>query len=262
MAHRDEIVGFLDELLDARSWDDYGPNGLQVTGRDEVEHVVTGVSAHRELFERAAAEGAGMVLCHHGIFWRSTPQAVGPQMKGRLKALFDADMSLAAYHLPLDAHEEVGNNALICAELGLRRGERFGEAAGKPIGFVGHAEPPLALDALAERCEAVFGRAPLVFPGGAPAAGEAFGGHEELRTIGIVSGGGGSALAEAAALGLDALVTGEPEEPAMADAAETGVSFLACGHYATETFGIRRLGSLLEERFGVRHTFIEVTNPV
>ena len=253
MAHRDEIVGFLDELLDVKSWGDYGPNGLQVIGRDEVKHVVTGVSAHRELFERAAAEGAGMVLCHHGIFWRSTPQAVGPQMKGRLKALFDADMSLVAYHLPLDAHAEVGNNALICAELGLRRGEPFGEAAGKPIGFVGHAEPPLPLAALAERCEAAFGRAPLVFPGGVPG---------EVRTVGIVSGGGGSALAEAAALGLDALVTGEPEEPAMADAAETGVSFLACGHYATETFGIRRLGSLLEERFGVRHTFIEVTNPV
>ncbi|MDQ3934551.1 MAG: Nif3-like dinuclear metal center hexameric protein, partial [Actinomycetota bacterium] len=154
MARRDEIVAHLDELLDARGWDDYGPNGLQVVGRDEVELVVTGVSAHRELFLRAAEAGAGMVLCHHGIFWRSTPQAVGPQMKGRLKALFDADMSLVAYHLPLDAHEEMGNNALICAELGLRRGERFGEAAGRPIGFVGEAEAPLSLDELAQRCEA------------------------------------------------------------------------------------------------------------
>jgi dinuclear metal center YbgI/SA1388 family protein len=254
MAHRDEIVAHLDELLDARAWDDYGPNGLQVTGRDEVELVVTGVSAHRELFARAAEAGAGMVLCHHGIFWRSTPQAVGPQMKGRLKALFDADMSLVAYHLPLDAHEEVGNNALICAELGLRRGERFGEAAGRPIGFVGHAEEPLALGDLARRCAAAFGREPLVLPGGEH--------PREVRRIGIVSGGGGSALADAAALGLDALVTGEPEEPAMADAAETGVSFLACGHYATETFGIRRLGELLAHRFGVRHAFIEVDNPV
>ncbi|HEX8051545.1 MAG TPA: Nif3-like dinuclear metal center hexameric protein [Thermoleophilaceae bacterium] len=254
MAHRDEIVAHLDELLDARAWDDYGPNGLQVTGREEVELVVTGVSAHRELFERAAAAGAGMVLCHHGIFWRSTPQAVGPQMKGRLKALFDADMSLAAYHLPLDAHEEVGNNVLICAELGLRRGERFSEAAGRPIGFVGHADATLTLDELARRCAAAFGREPLVLPGGEPPG--------EVRRVGIVSGGGGSALADAAALGLDALVTGEPEEPAMADAAETGVSFLACGHYATETFGIRRLGEVLAERFGVRHTFIEVRNPV
>ena len=253
MAQRDEIVAHLDEVLDARSWDDYGPNGLQVTGRAEVDHVVTGVSAHRELFERAAAAGAGMVLCHHGIFWRSTPQAIGPQMKARLKALFDADMSLAAYHLPLDAHEELGNNALICAELGLRRGERFGEAAGRPIGFVGHAEPPLTLDELAGRCTTAFGRTPLVLPGGGSAA---------IRRVGIVSGGGGSTFGEAVAAGLDAFLTGEPEEPAMADAAETGVSFLACGHYATETFGIRRLGELVAERFGVAHTHIEVPNPV
>ena len=251
MARRDEIVAHLDELLEAPSWDDYGPNGLQVVGRDEVELVATGVSAHRELFARAAEAGAGMVLCHHGIFWRSTPQVVGPQMKGRLKALFDADMSLVAYHLPLDAHEEVGNNALICAGLGLRRGARFGEAAGRPIGFVGHADEPLALGALAERCEAVFGRAPLVLPGG-----------ERVASVGIVSGGGAASIAEAAERGLDALVTGEPEEPSMADAAETGVSLLACGHYATETFGIRRLGELVADRFGVEHRFIELPNPV
>jgi dinuclear metal center YbgI/SA1388 family protein len=252
MARRDEIVAHLDELLDARSWDDYGPNGLQVIGRDEVELVVTGVSAHRDLFERAAAAGAGMVLVHHGIFWRSTPQAVGAQMRGRLKALFDADMSLVAYHLPLDAHEEVGNNALICAELGLERGERFGEAAGRPIGFVGVASEPLPVTTLVERCAAAFGRAPLHLPGG----------RSEVSRVGIVSGGGGDALADAAALGLDALITGEPEEPAMADAAETGVHFLACGHYATETFGIRRLGEVVAERFGIEHRFVEIPNPV
>ena len=252
MARRDEIVAFLDEYLDAGAWEDYGPNGLQVPGRDEVELVVTGVSAHVELFERAAEAGAGMVLCHHGIFWRSTPQAIGPQMKARLRTLFDADMSLAAYHLPLDAHPEVGNNALICAELGLERGEPFGEAAGRKIGFVGRAASPLTLSALVDRCEAVFGRPPLVFNGST----------DEVTTVGIVSGGGGSSLAEAAALGLDAFITGEPEEPALADAAETGVNFLACGHYATETFGIRRLGEVVAERFGIEQRFVEVPNPV
>ena len=251
MARRDEIVAHLDELLDASAWDDYGPNGLQVVGREEVELVVTGVSAHRELFARAAEAGAGMVLVHHGIFWRSTPQVVGAQMKGRLKALFDADMSLVAYHLPLDAHEEVGNNALICDALGLRRGERFGEAGGRAIGFVGQTEP-IPLAELADRCTAAFGREPLLLPGG----------PEQVERVGVISGGGGSSLADAAELGLDAFITGEPEEPAMADAAERGVSFLACGHYATETFGIRRLGEVLAERFGVDHVFVEVPNPV
>ena len=252
MAHRDEIVAHLDRLLDAASWDDYGPNGLQVIGRDEVELVVTGVSAHRDLFERAAEAGAGMVLCHHGIFWRSTPQAVGAQMKGRLRALFDADMSLVAYHLPLDAHEELGNNALICEALGLRKGERFADHGGKAIGFVGEAEEPIALEQFADRCASAFGREPLLLPGGA----------EQVSRVGIVSGGGAGNLAEAAALGLDALVTGEAEEPSMADAAETGVSLLACGHYATETVGIRRLGEAVAERFGVAHTFIELPSPV
>ena len=252
MAGRDEIIAFLDELLDAPAFDDYGPNGLQVVGRDDLDHVVTGVSAHRELFERAAEAGAGMVICHHGILWGSAPAVVDALQKARLKALFDADMSLAAYHLPLDAHAEVGNNALICQALKLRRGEPFAEVRGRAMGFVGHADEPLALEALAERCCATFGRDPLVFEGdGRP-----------LRRVGVVSGGAGSSLADAIRLGLDAFVTGEPEEPAMATASESGVAFLACGHYATETFGVRRLGELLAERFGLAHTFVEVPNPV
>jgi dinuclear metal center YbgI/SA1388 family protein len=252
VAARDELIAFLDELLDAASFDDYGPNGLQVTGREEVEGVVTGVSAHRELFESAVQHGAHMVLCHHGILWGDAPAPIDARMKGRLVPLFDADMSLAAYHLPLDAHPEVGNNALICGELGLRRGEPFAEVRGRPIGFVGHAEEPLALEALAERCCSAFARDPLVFPGdGRP-----------VRRVGVVSGGGGSSLHDAIRLGLDAFVTGEPEEPAMADARESGVAFLAGGHYATETFGVRRLGDVLAERFGVEHRFIEVPNPV
>src|SRR4051795_4684416 len=117
VAARDEIIAYLDDLLDAASFDDYGPNGLQVPGAAEVSVVVTGVSAHLELFDRAASLRAQLVLCHHGMFWRKQPQALDEHRKARLKALFDNDMSLAAYHLPLDAHPEVGNNALILAEL-------------------------------------------------------------------------------------------------------------------------------------------------
>jgi dinuclear metal center YbgI/SA1388 family protein len=252
VAGRDEIVEFLDELLDSRSWSDYGPNGLQVPGGAEVSVVATGVSAHLELFERAARGGAQMVLCHHGIFWRKQPLELDERRKARLKALFDADMSLAAYHLPLDAHPDVGNNALICEALGLERAEPFGEDDGRTIGFVGRAAEPLPRAELIERCRRAFGQEPLAFEHG----------PERVSAVGIVSGGGASWLSEAIERGLDAMISGEPSEPAMADAREAGITFLAGGHYATETFGVRRLGDLLAQRFGVEHRFIEVRNPV
>ena len=252
MTRRDELIAFHDDLLESPGRLDYGPNGLQVPGAEEVELVVTGVSAHRELFEQAAAAGAQLVLCHHGIFWGETAGPVTEQLKARLKLLFDNDMSLAAYHLPLDAHPEVGNNALICAGLGLERETAFGEAKGAPIGWVGTAADPLAIDELVQRSTALFGSPPLVFDSG-PA---------EIRRVGIVSGGGSSILDEAIARGLDAYVTGEPTEHVMADAREAGIHFLACGHYASETFGIRRLGELLAERFAVEHRFIDIPNPI
>jgi dinuclear metal center YbgI/SA1388 family protein len=252
VAARDQIIGFLDELLEPDRFDDYGPNGLQVPGVAEVTTVATGVSAHRELFERAAAAGAQLVLCHHGILWDSQPRALTSQLRERLRALFEADLSLAAYHLPLDAHAEVGNNALICDALGLDRGEPFAEHGGRPIGFVGRAPAGVPFEELRARCANVFAREPFAWDFG----------PESVRSVGVVSGGAASDLAEAVDLGLDAFLTGEPAEFAMADAREAGVHFLACGHYATETFGVRRLGELVAERFGVEHIFIEVPNPV
>jgi len=213
---------------------------------------VTGVSAHRELFERAREAGAQMVLCHHGMFWNAQPRHVTAQVKERLVALFDGAMSLAAYHLPLDAHPEVGNNALICRALGLQRAEPFASHRGRAIGFVGRSAEGVPAAELFDRCGDAFGREPLVFDSG----------PELVRSVGIVSGGGSSRVAEAAALGLDAFLTGEPSEFVMADAREAGIHFIAGGHYATETFGVRRLGELLEQRFGVEHRFIEVPNPI
>jgi dinuclear metal center YbgI/SA1388 family protein len=252
MARRDDIVAFLDELLDSDSWEDYGPNGLQVPGAEEVSVVATGVSAHRELFERAADARAQLVLCHHGLFWRSQSRRIDARMKERLRALFDSDMSLAAYHLPLDAHPEVGNNALICEALGLERGEPFGTLNGRSIGFVGRAGEAIPRDELVERCARALGRDPLVFDGG----------PDRISTVGIVSGGGASSLDEAIERGLDAFLTGEPSEPGMADSRESGVNFIAGGHWATETFGVRRLGDLLADRFGVEHRFLAIPNPV
>jgi dinuclear metal center YbgI/SA1388 family protein len=252
VADRDAIVAYLDELLDSRAFEDYGPNGLQVPGASEVETVVTGVSAHLELFEAAEREGAQLVICHHGILWGGGARAVTAAMKARLEALFRSDMSLVAYHLPLDAHPEVGNNALLCALLGLRRGEPFGSVRGRPIGFVGHSDEGIPAAELVKRCRAATRRDPLVVGRG----------PELVRTVGVVSGAGASVLDEAVALGLDAFVTGEPAERVMADASEASMHFVAAGHYATETLGVRRLGELVADRFGVEHRFLEVPNPI
>jgi dinuclear metal center YbgI/SA1388 family protein len=252
VAGRDEIIAFLDELLEAHDFEDYGPNGLQVVGAPEVSVVATGVSAHLELFRLAAAEGAQMVLCHHGMLWHKQPIVVDAQRRERLEALFAADMSLVAYHLPLDAHPDVGNNALICEALGLQLDAPFGEHGGRSIGFVGRPPEPLPRAELIERCRLAFRRDPLAFEYG----------PDPVRSVGVISGGGASSVAEAAGLGLDAFVTGEPSEPTMADARERGITFVAGGHWATETFGVRRLGELLAERFGVEHRFLPIPNPV
>jgi dinuclear metal center YbgI/SA1388 family protein len=243
-----EVVMALDELLDPGAFDDYGPNGLQVPGGETVTKVVTGVSAQRELIERAVALEAELVLVHHGLFWDFLPTGLTPTLAERLRPLFTHTIGLAAYHLPLDAHPEVGNNALLAGRLGCERHEAFagigrlGEFAGEGIA---------AADLFARVHEATQ-REPLVFDAG----------PERVRRIGIISGGAAKYLPQAVALGLDAFLTGEPAEHVMADAREAGIHFIAAGHYATETFGVRRLGDLLAERFGVEHVWVDIPNPV
>ena len=252
MAGRDEIIAFLDALLEPASFADHCPNGLQVPGAADVRGIATAVSAHRELFERAAATGAELVLCHHGLFWEHDPRAISPALKGRLEALFKSDMSLAAYHLPLDAHAEVGNNALICAALGLTRAEPFGSHRGRELGWVGRSAEGISAIDLSQRCRTAFGREPLVFAGAA----------DPIRSVGIVSGGGASSLAEAVERRLDAFLTGEPAERVMTHAREEQIHFIAAGHYATETLGVRRLGDLLAGCFEIRHAFVDIPNPI
>jgi dinuclear metal center YbgI/SA1388 family protein len=252
MAQLTDVISYLDELLEIGNFQDHGPNGLQVPGSGEVSVVVTGVSSHLELFERAAELGAQLVVAHHGLFWDFHPRTVSPTMKARLRLLFENDIALAGYHLPLDAHPEVGNNALICQALGLERAEPFGEHRGQPVGFVGRSEEGVAFDELRSRCARAFGQEPFTWDAG-PAT---------VRSVGIVSGAAASSFGEAIAKGLDAFLTGEPAEHVMADARESGTHFIAAGHYATETFGVRRIGELLSERFGLEHHFVEVPNPI
>jgi dinuclear metal center YbgI/SA1388 family protein len=248
-----DIVAWLDELLEVERFEDYGPNGLQVPGAETVTKVLTGVSAHRELFERAIGEDAQLVLAHHGILWDFEPRRIGPAQARRLRLLLANDIALAAYHLPLDAHPQHGNNALLAQALGADRHEPAFPYKGRSIGVVAHfGGDGVPASELLDRVRTATDREPLAFQAG----------PDRVRTLGIVSGAAAGTLCEAIDAGLDAFLTGEPKEHVMADAREAGIHFIAAGHYATETLGIRRLGELVAERFGVEHVFAPVPNPV
>jgi dinuclear metal center YbgI/SA1388 family protein len=251
-----EILAHLDELLAPGRFEDYCPNGLQVPGPAEISTLATGVSASAELFELAASEHADLLIVHHGLFWGKTTGAIDAQLKRRLQLLFDADMALAAYHLPLDAHPQLGNNAQLAVALGAERdeGAPFALHHGQPIGrlarFPGEG---ISAQELIERVRTVSsGREPLVFDAGPP----------RIRTLAIVSGAGTDYLSEASQAGAEALLTGEPAERSMAQARELRVHLIAAGHYATETHGVRALGAHLAERYDLRHVFLDVPNPV
>ncbi len=247
MADADELIRYLDDLLDPSAFDDLCPNGLQVPGPRRIDRVVTGVTAQRALFERAIEERAQLVLVHHGLFWSFAPVGLTPRLAERLRPLFRHDVALAAYHLPLDAHPEVGNNALLAEALGAAGHVAFAE-----IGRGATFAEPLPAAELFARVADVTNREPLVFAAGPP----------EVRRLAIVSGGAAGKLDRAIAEGYDAFLTGEPKENVMADAREGGIHFVAAGHYATETFGVRRLGDLLADRFGVDHVWVDIPNPV
>jgi dinuclear metal center YbgI/SA1388 family protein len=251
LAQISDIIETLDGLLSPAEFSDLGPNGLQVPGAHEVTRVVTGVSARRELSERAVELGAELVLVHHGLFWDFHPTGLTPLLAERLRPLFKHDINLAAYHLPLDAHPTLGNNAILARELGCEDVEPFGVYKGTPIGCRGRFDG-IAPAELHARVRAATGREPLLLGSG----------PDPVRSIGIVSGSAADTLHEAAAAGLDAFLTGEPREHITAEAEELGLWFVAAGHYATETFGVRALGDLLAERFGIEHTFVRLENPV
>ena len=245
MARRDDILDFARQLLDLDAYPDYGPMGLQVVGADDVTKIAAGVSSSRELFEGAAEAGAQLLVVHHGLFWENDPRVVDRQLKARLQALFGGDVNLAAYHLALDAHPELGNNALLARSLGIEELERVLE-----WGFGGQLA--VGPDELAARLERATGQKPQVFDGG----------PKPIERVAVITGGAARLFPQIAALGYDAYVTGEPAEPTLHAARELGTHFLAGGHYATETFGIKALAERLAERFDLEWVFLDLPNPV
>jgi dinuclear metal center YbgI/SA1388 family protein len=247
LADRDEILAFAAELLELNAYPDFAPMGMQVAGVREVERIACGVSASLELFERASAAGAQLLLVHHGMFWENDPRGVDDAMARRLKALLDPGITLAGYHLALDAHPELGNNALLARELGIEPKERFTD-----WGFGGPLKKPATIDEFTARVREALGSEPIVFAHG----------PERVEQAAVVTGRAGRFLADAAREGYDLLLTGEAEEPTLHTARELGIHFVGGGHYATERIGIQALARTLAEKFDLDWQFIDLPNPV
>ena len=247
MASRDEILDHAAELLDLDAFPDYGPQGMQVEGAAEVTRAVCAVSSSLELFERAAAAGAQLVVVHHGLLWDNESRVIDVRVRRRLQTLFDNEITLAAYHLALDAHPEVGNNALLARELGVDVEGPFAA-----IGVGGRLPAPEPLDAFLGRVRERIAPEPLVFADG----------PDPVSTVAILSGGGSRYLVDAAREGYDLYLTGEPAEPSLHLAKELGITLVAAGHYATERLGVQALTAALADRFGLEWEFVELPNPV
>ena len=236
-------------LLQPFRFKDYGPNGLQVEGRTDIGHVVSGVTASRALIEAAIEAKADALFVHHGLFWRGQDGTVTGWMKERLRLLLAHDINLFAYHLPLDAHPTLGNNAQLGQRLGLTATGNFGE---QDLGLIGQPNAPLAhVEALAQVAHQALARTPTVVAGDGRA----------IRQVAWCTGGAQGYFEAAIAAGADAFITGEISEPQAHLARETGVAFLACGHHATERYGAPAVAAHLAAQLGVRHTFIDLDNP-
>ncbi len=244
-----ELDHYTRQLLDVPRFRDYCPNGLQVEGRPEVRRIVTGVTASLALLQAAVSVGADAVLVHHGYFWKGEAAPIVGVKRQRIRLLLDHDISLFGFHLPLDAHPELGNNAQLGARLGFEVEEWVGEQG---LIAVGRLAAPLDLGALAQRVGEVLARPPLVV--GDP--------DKRIARIGWCSGGAQGHFEQAAACGVDAYLTGEASEHNFHFARESGVGFISAGHHATERYGIQALGEHLAAHFGLEHRFIDIPNPV
>ena len=247
MTDRQEIHTALDSLLQPERFKDYCPNGLQVEGGQHVQKMVSGVTASLALIEAAIAVEADTLLVHHGLFWRGQDGRVVGWMRQRLALLLAHNINLFAYHLPLDAHSELGNNAQLGQRLGLQPTQRFGD---QELGWLGNAAFASS-QALADHVQTQVGRSIVLVPGKtAP-----------IQRVAWCTGGAQDYFEAAIDAGADAFITGEISEPQAHLARETGVAYLACGHHATERYGAPAVGAYVAAQFGIEHMFIDIDNP-
>jgi dinuclear metal center YbgI/SA1388 family protein len=244
-----ELDAYLDQYLDVAKFRDYCPNGLQVEGTSYVERIVTGVTASLELVNAAVEANAHALIVHHGYFWRGEDQRIVGSRRKRIASLIAGDLNLFAFHLPLDAHAEVGNNVTLARKLAFEIDGRSGE---QELVFYGRPESSMSVGELSRHVEASLGRAPLVI--GDP--------ERRVRRVAWCTGAAQGYLDEAVRLRVDAYITGEASEQTVHLARESGVAFIAAGHHATECYGVQALGAHIAQRFGVEHRHIDIPNPV
>jgi len=247
-----ELLRYLDEILEPERFSDYCPNGLQVEGRDHVGRLATGVTASQRLLDEAIDWGADAILVHHGYFWSGEAQPVVGMKRRRLGALLANDISLLAYHLPLDAHPEYGNNACLGRLMGLEAFEPLQPQEPGSVGNIASLPSPITVDEFLQQLQAIAGRAPLHI-------GDA---GSSVQRIAWCTGAAQGYIEAAVAAGADLFVTGEASEQTVHVAREEGIHFVAAGHHATERFGVQAVGEHLAERFGLVHRFIDIDNPV
>lgn len=243
-----DIIASLNALLEPQKYHDYAPNGLQVEGRHEVRRIVTGVTACLDLIEAARERSADMILVHHGWFWKREDVRITGVRYKRIASLLAADMSLAAYHLPLDDHPELGNNVLLGRTLGFIADGRFGE---DDLGWIGQPEEELPVRSLAERIRRHLDREPLLV---GPA-------NKRVKRVAWCTGAAQDMIEAAAEAGADCFISGEISERTTHFARELGIAYLACGHHATERLGIKALGEWLAREKGLEVEFVDIDNP-
>ena len=249
MTELSTIVAYLDDFLNVSHFHDYAPNGLQIEGKAEINTVVSGVTASLALIEAAIDEGADALLVHHGYFWKGESPCLVGMKKQRIKLLLEHNISLLAYHLPLDAHAELGNNAGLAHLLGLKISGVMDEQG---VGNYGVLLKALSASDFAVKIASVLGRQPLLIKAG----------EHKIKRVAWCSGGAQKYLLKAAELGVDAYISGEISENTVHEAKELGVHYIAAGHHATERYGAQQLGLHLAEKFSIKHRFIDIDNPV
>ena len=252
MITRTELLAYLDELLEPSRFQDYCPNGLQVEGKQQINILVTGVTASQALLDAAVANNADAILVHHGYFWRGEAPAVTGLKYQRLKTLLTRDINLFAYHLPLDAHAELGNNAQLAKILDLEVDGRISGPGEPAIGLCGCLKVAQSLSEFSSFIANRLGREPTTIAGH----------NRDINTLGWCTGAAQGYIQQAAELGLDAFISGEASEQTTHLARELGIHYIAAGHHATERYGAKALGEHLAEHFDLQHHFIDIDNPV